>query len=41
VTDAHDPPIAGAVQTGTGRMLIPKIGRVYPTVPLGEEQRIV
>ncbi len=41
VTDARGLPIAGAVQVGPGRVLDPKTGRVYSTVTLGEEQRIV
>jgi hypothetical protein len=41
VTDAQGIPIAGAVQMGPNRVMDPKTGRIYSTVPNGDGQRII
>ncbi|SEL88144.1 hypothetical protein SAMN05428989_2771 [Pseudoxanthomonas sp. GM95] len=41
VTDARGQPVTGAVEVAPNRVMDPKTGRVYSTVPAGDGQRII
>ncbi|WDS37149.1 hypothetical protein [Pseudoxanthomonas sp.] len=41
VTDARGQMVTGAVQVAPNRVMDPKTGRVYSTVPAGDGQRII